>query len=246
MMLLNLFYILLILYVVLLIARITGFKIIEILTCAGAVSLNLFELILLYNKSGNLPVFNVFESFLLISFIIGATGLFVLFKGDFSSEVRLWIWIEILILFIIMVFCPKEASSPLYDHGYVYIVLFHVFRCVSLALMLFATAWFIQFIIQREMDERISMLSLQGRNYLVLSAVFFLMGEYVGIIWCQKGWGDFWTWSQTFFQSTLVVLYLMLAFHIPGKGRKSADIRCVIGGLSGVFMLVLTLMRSFY
>lgn len=245
-MLSNLFYIVLILYFVLLIVRITGFKTIEILVCAGAVTLNLFELILLYYKSGNLPVFNIFESFLLISFIMGGTGLIVLFKGDFSLKVRMWVWIEILILFIIMSFFPKEASLPTYDHGYVYIVLFHSFRCISLALMLFATAWFIQFIIQREMDERTSVLSHQGRNYLILSTVFFLMGEYVGIVWCQKGWGDFWTWSQTFFQSTLVVLYLMLAFHIPGRGRKSEDIRCVIGGLSSVFMLTLSLMRSFY
>lgn len=219
---------------------------IEMLACAGAVILSLFELIILYLISGNLPVFNIFESFMLMSFIMSSIGLLVFFRGEPGLKVRRWIWMEILILFILMLFFPKEASLPAYDHSYIYIILFHGFRCVSLALMLIATAWFIQFIIQRETNERTSLLAHKGRNYLVLSAIFFLMAEYVGIIWCQNGWGDFWTWSQAFFQSTLVVLYLMLAFHIPGKGRRSEDIRCLIGGLNSVFVLVLTLMRSFY
>lgn len=245
-MLSNLFYASFALYFLLLVFRIIGARIIELVTCSGAVLLNLFVLIYMYNRSGNLPLFNLFESFLLISFIMGVVGLFVLFRGDFSAKVRRWVWIEILVLFISMTFTAKEASLPVYDHGYVYIVMFHGFRCMALALMLFATAWFIQFIIQREMDERTSMLAHQGRNYLVLAAVFFLLAEYVGIIWCQKGWGDFWMWSQTFFQSTLIVLYLMLAFHIPGKGRKSEDLRSVIGGLSGIFMLTLSVLRSLY
>ena len=229
-----------------LVSHLTGSWIFELITCAGAVLLNLFVLVYIYFSSGNLPVFNIFESFLFISFIMGSSGLFLLVRGDFSTKVRKWVWIEILILFLIMIFFPKEPSIPVYDHGYVYIVLFHTFRCIALALMLFSTAWFLQFIIQREMDERTSALAHQGRNYLILSAVFYLMGEYVGIIWCQKGWGDFWMWSQTFLQSTLVVLYLMLAFHIPGKSRKSEDIRCVVGGLSGVFFLTLAIMRSLY
>jgi hypothetical protein len=245
-MLTNLYYTIFILYFLLLLTRIAGFRVIEIITCSCAFSANLAGLMYLYYSSSNLPVFNIFESFLLVSFILGLTALFLLFKGDFSSKIRLTVWIEIIFLFLIMHFSPKETSVRVYDHGYVYIVMFHAFRYIALALMLFATAWFIQFIIQREMDERTSMLAHYGRNYLLLAAVFYLMGEYIGIIWCQKGWGDFWMWSKTFLQSTFVVLYLMLAFHIPGKGRKAEDIRCVIGGLSGLFFLTLTIMRSMF
>lgn len=245
-MLSNLFYIIFVLYFVLLLSSFTGYKIFEIVICTLAVLLNLYTLVHIYNISGNLPLFNLFESFLLISFIMGAAGLFVFFRGDFSTKVRKWVWIGILVLFLIMTFSQKEASPSLYDHNYIYIVLFHAFRCIALALMLLATAWFLQFIIQREMNDRTSVMAHQGRNYLVLAAVFFLMAEYVGIIWCQNGWGDFWMWSQTFFQSTLIVLYLMLAFHIPGKSRKTEDLRAVIGGLSGIFMLTLSILRSLY
>lgn len=245
-MLSTLFYTIFILYFVVIITHFTGLKIIEIILCTGAVLVNLIELILLYKNSGNLPLFNIFESFLLITFIMGGTGLLLFFNRNQPPKIRLWVWIEILILFLIMVFFPKEASPPVYDHGYSYIVMFHAFRCLSLASMLIAATWYVQFIIQREFSERTSVLSHQGRNYLLLATVFFLTAEYVGIIWCQKGWGDFWMWSQTFFQSTMVVIYLMLAFHIPGKNHKSEDIRSIIGGLSGVFFLTLALIRSFY
>jgi hypothetical protein len=146
----------------------------------------------------------------------------------------------------ITLFSPKGTAPALYDYGYIYIILFHVFRDIALALMLYSTTCFAQSILKREMDKRIILLSHQGRNFLLLSAVMFLIGEYVGIIWCQEGWGDFWMWSQTFFQSTFIVLYLMLAFHIPGKGRFSDDIRSAVGGMTGIVMLTLTILRSFY
>ncbi|MBN1905865.1 MAG: hypothetical protein JW927_12285 [Deltaproteobacteria bacterium] len=242
----TIYYSISILYFLLLLTCIAGLKKIELVTCICAVAVNLAGLLYIYSSSGTLPVFNLYESFLFDSFIMGATGLFFLFKGDFSIKVRRWVWAGILVLLLVMSFFPKEVSLPAYDHGYSYIIMFHLFRCIALALMLVSTAWFVQFIIQREMNERTSILSHMGRNYLVLASVFYLAAEYVGIIWCQKGWGDFWTWSQAFFQSTLVVIYLMLAFHIPGKGRKAEDIRSVIGALSGVFFLTLVILRSTY
>ncbi len=243
-MLTYLFYALATLFVFTLLARIVNSRLFEMIFCSGSVILNLIILATVYSQTGKLPVFNMFESFLTITFIMGFLGLISFFGNNGSSKIRLWVWIEIFLLFIIMFFFPKEPFTALYDSGYIFIVLFHTFRCISLALMLFASAWFIQFIIQREMDERTSLLAHQGRNYLVLSAVFFLSAEYVGTIWCQNGWGDFWMWSQNFFQSTIIVLYLMLAFHIPGKSRQSEDIRSIIGGLSGIFMLTLTVLRN--
>jgi hypothetical protein len=245
-MLLNFFYLNFALYFILFFFSRGGFKKTEITICICTLLVNLSTLILIYRSSSNFPVYNIFESFLFVSLILCTVGLLVLFRGYHTEKVRKWVWIEIIILFVIMHFFPKEASVRVYDHGYLYVVMFHVFRYIALALMLLATAWFIQFIIQREMDERTSLLAHNGRNYLLLAAVFYLMGEYVGIIWCQKGWGDFWMWSKTFLQSTFVVLYLMLAFHIPGKGRKAEDIRCIIGGLSGLFFLTLSVMRSMF
>jgi hypothetical protein len=238
-----LFYALTALYFITLAARITHLKKSEIFLCAGSVIINLSLLISLSAQTGSFPVFSLYESFLSTTFVMGMLGLFTLFGNRGHEKVRLWVWIQILLLLFILFFFPKEPFVPLYDNGYIFIILFHALRCIALGLMLYTAAWFIQFIIQREMDERTSFLSHQGRNYLVLSAVFFLSAEYVGIIWCQNGWGDFWMWSKNFFQSTIIVLYLMLAFHIPGKNRWSEDIRSLIGALSGYFMLTLILLR---
>ena len=241
-----LFYTIILFYIFVVAARIMRLKRLEAVMCTGAVILNLILLISLSIRSGNFPVFTMFESFLLTTQVMGFLGLISLFCNKESEKIRLWVWLEILLLLIILIFSKKEPSVPLYDNGYIFIILFHGFRSISLGLMFFSSAWFIQFIIQREMNERTSLLSHQGRNYLVLSTVFFLSAEYVGMIWCQNGWGDFWMWSRNFFQSTLIVLYLMLAFHIPGKSRKSEDIRSVIGGLSGFFMLTLIVLRNLF
>jgi len=244
-MLLRFYYIVIVLYFITFVIQLLKWKRIGFFIALLAVINNGVVLTLILLQSGHIPVFNIFESFLFTTFIMGVIGLFAITPGVYVDKIRSWVWLEILILLCITLFSPKESALSIYNYGYIYIILFHVFRYSSLALMLDSSAYFIQFIIQREKDERTSFLSQQGRNFLLLSAVIFLMSEYVEIIWCQNGWGDFWMWSQTFFQSTFIVLYLMLAFHIPGKGKYLEDIRSLIGGLTGFVVLTLTIVRSF-
>ena len=245
-MLLKLYYIVIILYFFTFLIHLFEWRRIGSFVALLALIINGIILTLIFLQSGHVPGFNVFESFLLIAFFVGVFGLIPIRPKVYSRNIKLFLWLEALVLLSITLFFPKEPALSLYDYGYIYIILFHLFRDIALALMLYSTAYFTQFIIRREQDDRVRILSHQGRNFLLLSAVMFLAGEYVGIIWCQMGWGDFWSWSQTFFQSTFIVLYLMLAFHIPGKGRFSEDIRSAIGGLTGIVMLTLTILRSFY
>lgn len=138
-----------------------------------------------------------------------------------------------------------KKNSPPHDHTLIHIPLFHLFRIVALAFMLFSSAFFIRFHVAETNPKQEHLHKHQGRNYLMLGAVFFLMGEYVGILWCQAGWGDFWRWSEGFFQSTFIVLYFMLALHIPVKGRRSEAIKSLVGATSGFIMLILMIIRSF-
>lgn len=244
-MLLRFYYIVIILYLITFLIHLLKWKRIGFFIALLAVVNNGVVLTLILLHSGHIPVFNIFESFLFITFIMGLLGLFRIAPGIFSDNIRLLAWLEILILLGVTLFFPKEPAFSTYNYGYTFIILFYVFRYIALALMLYSTAYFIQFIIQRERDGRTGLLSQQGRNFLLLSAVMFFISEYVGIIWCQMGWGDFWMWSQAFFQSSFIVLYFMLAFHIPGKGRFSEDIRSIVGGLTGFVVLTLTIVRSF-
>jgi hypothetical protein len=243
-MLLKLYYIIILLYLLCFSFRIAGRNRLEYASGFAALIANGALLLFISITAGHLPFFNFFESFLFMTFVFGLLGLCLKGPKDYADKIRLWIWLEILILLGVTLFFPKETAFSMYNYGYVLIILFYIFRYVSLPLMLYASAYYIQFIIQREKNERTRLLSQQGRNFLLLSAGLFLISEYVGIIWCQKGWGDFWMWGLNFLQSTFIVLFLMLAFHIPGKGKFSEDIKSVIGGLTGFAVLTLYIVRG--
>jgi hypothetical protein len=242
-MLIKIYFIIILLYLFNTILQAAKWKGSELAVAGCALICNGAALLLIYKQSGHVPVYNIFESFLFITFILGCLSLFHLNAGN---RIRLWILIEILILLGISLFYPHEAAPSNYNYEFLYVILFYTFRYLSLALMLYASAYYVEFIFKREKNERTRALSQQGRNFLLLSAILFLSSEYVGIIWCQMGWGDFWMWGVTFFQSTFIVLYLMLAFHIPGKGKYSEDIKAVFGGLTGLVVLALTVLRSFF
>jgi hypothetical protein len=243
-MLLKLYYLIILLYLLCFAFRIAGRKSLEFASGLFALIINGTLLISIWIQSGHLPLFNFFESFLFMTFILGLLGLFLKGPRDYSDKVRVWVWLEVLILLAVSLFFPKETAFPMYNYGYILIILFYIFRYISLPLMLYSSAYYIQFIIQREKNERTRLLSQQGRNFLLLSAGLFLISEYVGIVWCQKGWGDFWMWGLNFLQSIFIVLFLMLAFHIPGKGKFSEDIKAVIGGLTGFAVLTLYIVRG--
>jgi hypothetical protein len=216
----------------------------ELFLALTAVTANGAALVFMTLATGHLPIFNLFESFLLVAFVLGCLGVFCTVPPDRIFDVRMWVWLEILLVFGITLFFPKRPSPFLYDHDYTYIVLFFGFRLIALATMLFSSAHYLQFRLERRRLSSANNTLHRGRNYLVLSAVIFLTAEYVGIIWCQRGWGHFWMWNEGFLQSTLIVLYLMLAFHLPGKSQRWESIRSSLGGMSGFVMLILSVIRG--
>ena len=209
-----------------------------------AVTVNFLVLMLIVISSSHFPFFNVFESLLFVTFILGGLGHFCSQIEKYRPDVRVWVWIEILFLLTILLFFPKETSSYRSNHTFLWVVLFHCFRELALATILFSAAHFIRFRLARRRKPLRNHILLRGRNFLLLSTVFFLCSEYSGMIWCQTGWGDFWHWSTTFFQSTVIILCLMLAFHIPGKNHRSDDIRSVIGALTALVMLTIQVSKG--
>jgi hypothetical protein len=242
-MLVKIYYLIILLYVMSFAFQVSRRKSSGLVVTGCALIINGAALIVMFKQAGHIPVFNIFESFLFMTFILGTLSFF--HKGS-ETRLGLWILMDILILLGVSLLFTHEPAPSNYNYEFIFIILFHVFRYISFALTLYSSAYFVEFIVQREKDERTRALSQQGRNYLLLSTVLFLISEYIGIIWCQLGWGDFWMWGVTFFQSTIIVLYLMLAFHIPGKGKYSEDIKAVFGGLTGLVVLILTVIRSFF
>ncbi|MDD2389640.1 MAG: hypothetical protein PHP23_07915 [Desulfobacterales bacterium] len=193
---------------------------------------------------GNLPVFGDFESLVFVTFILCILVAFCSPRLDSGTSVRWWGYVFILILLLFSLHYPKGPSPDEHNHHYIWVILFHCFRRLALATMLFSSCFYIQYRKDRRRGITVAIFNHQGRNYLLLSAVCFLSSEYSGMIWCQNGWGDFWHWSNAFFQSTLVLLYLMTAFHIPGKNGDFDRARSLFGCLSGPFFLAMMMIRS--
>jgi len=240
------YYIAIILYGLSLLCNISGIKRGETIASLCAVITGFSVLVFIYFKTGHFTGYNIFESFLFTSFILGCLSIFSPGVKGYMNKIRRWVWIEILVLMILARIFSEELYTTGFDYNYIYKILFHIFRPLSLAIMLYATAYFLQFILEREFNERTNWLAHMGRNFLLFSAVLFLASEYSGIIWCQQEFGDFWMWNPNFMQSTIIMSYLMLAFHIPGKGKRAEDFRSLIGGLSGIFVITLTILRSFF
>jgi len=209
-----------------------------------ALTVNVLVLLLIAISSGHFPFFNVFECLLFVAFILGGLGLLCGQTEKHRLDVRSWVWIEILFLLGIALFFPKESSLYRPNLTFLWVVLFHGFRNLALATMLFSAAHFIRFRLERRRRQLRNHIFVMGRNFLLLTTVFFLCSEYSGMIWCQKGWGDFWHWRTTFFQSTVIILCLMFAFHIPGKNHRSDDIRSVIGVVTALVMLTVQVTKG--
>jgi len=56
---------------------------------------------------------------------------------------------------------------------------------------------------------------LFDKRLFMAGAIVFLCSELSGSIWCLRGWGDSWHWSDNFFESMLVFFVFMVNFHLP-------------------------------
>ena len=233
-----------VLYGLTLITCLMGWNVLSGFLSISALAVNGGVLAAVAMISGQPPVFEIFGGLLFVTFILGVLGVFCCRAEDGILNVKSYVWIEIFLLFGITLFFAKEPPPHRYHQTYLWVVFFHGFRCLALSFALFSSAHFIRF---RSMPVRKRIhnpMFKQGRNFLLLSALAFLCAEYSGIIWCQNGWGDFWHWSSAFFQSTLIILCLMAAFHIPGKNPRSDDLRSLIALMTPLLMLTIKVIKG--
>jgi hypothetical protein len=193
-------------------------------------------------RSGHFPVYNIFESFITSSFILGCLALFYRGLKRHIHAIRSLVWLEIPILMALARIISKEQLFTGFDYDYVNKFLFHFLRAASMSVMLYATAYYLQSLKEHEHSEWKGALAHMGRNFLLLGTTLYLLAEYTGVIWCQAEFGDFWTWTHRFLISTIMMFYLMVAFHIPGTGRRAEDLRAFTGGMGGIFFVSLTIL----
>jgi len=208
---------------------------------------NITGLAIVIKWSGQAPAFHLFESLMLAAFILAGVGTFCCKQEEHLPDVRFWVWLEVLLLMGIAAFFDKKPSPYVYDHNYLYILLFHVIRIAVVSLTLFSSALYLQSRFDIRKSHSVSyQRAYQGRNFLILGALLFLTAEYIGIHWCLRGWGDFWQWGAGFFQSTLIIIFFMIAVHVPGSNYRPGNWRPRLGVLSGFLVFILSAIRSMF
>jgi hypothetical protein len=190
----------------------------------------------------HLPIFTEFETFSSLGFVIGLLVLFCYWYNQFS--VQLWARLIIIGLLSAALLWPPTPPCFDYNHGYTYAILFHLFRRLALSLALFASAIFLSALLHRENAPAAAALRHQGRNALMAAVLIYFLSEDVGIIWCLKGWADIWRWSPGFMISSMVLIYLMLALHLPGGSRKAGLWYTLVGISCGPLMLLAQLYKA--
>lgn len=203
-----------------------------------------WELVSYSLQTGHLPVFNPVEALSSTAFAIGLLTLISYWRNTNQILVQRWALLAIALLLAAAILWPAAPPCFDYNHSYLYAVAFHLFRRLALALALFAGAIFLSALNAASTTiETAAKLRHQGRNTIMAAVLLYLLSEDVGIIWCLRGWGDIWHWSPGFMISTMVLVYLMLALHLPGGSRKQGLWYSIIGLSCGPLMLIAQLYK---
>lgn len=219
----------------------------ENLVALAGMTANFACVVIIIMWSRHTPVFRLFESMMLAACILSGLGILFSRQEEKLPHVRFWVWLETLLIMGMAAFAEKAPSPFAYDYNDLFIVLFHAFRVAVVSLTLFSSALYIQSRFDNRKGNAVAVSRAhQGRNFLILGAIFFLTSEYIGIHWCLRGWGDFWQWGAGFFQSTLMVVFFMLAVHVPGSNHRPGNWRPRLGMLCGFLVLALTVIRSMF
>jgi len=203
---------------------------------AGLLCLSL-NLALLLLSAQRLPLYGMFESMTTILWVAGIC-LYL------ETKARPWAGAipgigTMAALGAFMCFFPLQANHDFFMYANPWVQSFFFFRLLSAGIILYAgirsaAAW----AGVREKPNPVH--EIRRRHMLfLLGTILFLSSELSGSIWCLKGWGDSWHWSENFLQSAAIFFLIMLNLHIPSHLLKSAGTRERLGTLSALAMVIL-------
>ena len=205
---------------------------------AGLFCLSL-NLVLLILSAGRLPLYGMFESMTTILWVAGIC-LYL------ETKTRPWAGAipgigAMAAIGAFMCFFPLQANHDFFMYGNPWVQSFFFFRLLSAGIILYAgirsaAAW----AGAREKQNQLHEIRRQHMLFL-LGTILFLSSELSGSIWCLKGWGDSWHWSENFLQSAAIFFLIMLNLHIPSRLLNSTGIRNSLGALTSLAVLILFL-----
>jgi len=177
------------------------------------------------------PFTNVYESLLLLSFLMQVKFLF--FQSNAGVKVINLQRFVVLIFTVVLVILPAEtrainAVMPALNSPWMYIhVPAYLFSYVALfsGLILAIIRLFSRksmFAYDEQMDTDIS-----------LAMIFMSVGLVTGAIWGQISWGNFWSWDPKETWALINIIVLSLYFH--KNDRKAQSLIVILAALTVLF-----------
>jgi hypothetical protein len=201
----------------------------RILLLAGAVSL-MFNLFQILRTGKRLPLYGVLESLTTIC-LVAAVCLCLRPFSPKTAEGTIGAGI-LALLAALALFFPLSLNPDFFMYASPWVQAFFFLRLLSGGIVLYAGIRFSASLAGRgRLSSGAPGLEVTYRFFLWAS-VLFLLSELSGSIWCLKGWGDSWRFSENFFQSTALFFLMMLNFHLPPFLAKHGRRKCLLGVVS--------------
>ncbi len=197
--------------------------------------LNFFRLFLLLNSAliavvifkrwlntGYAPLTNLFETFILMFFLVSLIYFFITFKIKSG-----WLNFSVLILIILMFafmsqfldasikpLMPALKSNWLTVHVFSY-MLSYSFIAISFVISVIVLIHFLTK--NGEFNPaNTEKFTLSNYNYTLISLSFPLLniGLFTGAIWAKQAWGDYWSWDPKETWALICWIYYLNYFHL--------------------------------
>jgi len=185
-----------------------------------------------------LPLYGMFESMTTILLIAGGC-LFFDRKKRAGADTIGYGFMALLsgCLFLF----PLGLNHDFFLYKSPWVQCFFFFRLLSAGVLFFAGIRFTVALTDAIAPANRMAYAKQQARLLLAGTVLFLLSEFSGSVWCLKGWGDSWRWSENFFQSAAIFFLIMLNLHIPLHLLHHRRARTALGALSSFAVVFLFL-----
>ncbi len=191
--------------------------------------------------SGHLPVYEKFVTLQNVVFYISVLGVIFNRTPNVRSKNINSVWYFVFILLLYILTQKYAINSNYYMYNKYYVIIFFQFRITAIAMFLFAMANYASVLFTDTDIEYSKTIMHRARNFILLGAIFYLLGEFSGSYWCFLWWGDPWHWSKGFFLASAMFLLSMISSHIPAKYINTTRKKAIYSLLPSLVIFVIYL-----
>lgn len=203
-----------------------------------AILAHLFTLIARSVSAGHPPFTNLYETMLLLSFLVALRLVF--WRRQIDSRHRWLILLMILAMVGAAILLPSSLKvarplMPALNSFWMYIhVPAYFFGYMALIL---AFIYALIFLFQGKNESSSEMVSLLKKmnNEVKIAFLFLNIGLVTGAIWAYISWGNYWTWDPKEVWALINILTLAVFFHLVKPKATKKSLIVILAFLTVIF-----------